>query len=544
MSLLFILGRFSKLTNEFNSSSEHMIIQKMLDGINVYGYIINDDYRLLHCNNQLRELVPDIEEGSLCYEKIWGRSSPCELCPMKYDKKHINKYHSKSGKHLSIDMIRVNQENNNFCIFTAIDTTQQHIIEKNANETSGIDPEFNIKNKKAFCKTVESNRASNNEFYAMFLRMKKSDIFIKQLGRDKIYTHMKLFVDEYVSEFSDKNIYSLGHDQMLSIIVNSDDELNRVIDWVSSINFNEAKLENGMQFIWDIVILPDTLMEKNCNLRMESAELSFHKLDKYKDARVMWIDESIYDGIVREKSIKEFVLDALKEDKFELSVQSISNPLDKKVHSYEVLSRLRSPFYGWISPEEFINILEQIDAIEEFTVKTIEKLFGYIKDKGLYDISFHMNVPPAVLITNTFYEKCTEWKREYPSIIKNIAFEITENQSISLNRMRQAINLIQRLGFSTSVDDFGSGYSNLNYLVELPVSSVKLDKKLIQQIDEHVSSQILLSSIIDLAHKLGINVIAEGVENQEQLEILIKFNCDYVQGYLFSRPILIEEFDF
>ena len=127
---------------------------------------------------------------------------------------------------------------------------------------------------------------------------------------------------------------------------------------------------------------------------------------------------------------------------------------------------------------------------------------------------------------------------------KNFCFELTENQliddnEISLDKLKQ----LSEFGINLSVDDFGTGYSSIAYLKRFPINTIKLDISMVRELKKNTDSEIICASIIEMAHKLNLSVIAEGVETKAQQDILIKMGCDYAQGFFYSPPVHSEDFE-
>ncbi|MCG8311695.1 MAG: EAL domain-containing protein, partial [Pseudomonadales bacterium] len=119
-----------------------------------------------------------------------------------------------------------------------------------------------------------------------------------------------------------------------------------------------------------------------------------------------------------------------------------------------------------------------------------------------------------------------------------VAFEITESEIMqNPDEAIALLNHFRALGFDLAIDDFGTGYSSLSQLKNMPVTELKIDKSFVLKLNELVDDQIIVKSTIDLAHEFGLKVVAEGVENQESLELLTRWGCDWIQGYYISKPI-------
>ena len=172
-----------------------------------------------------------------------------------------------------------------------------------------------------------------------------------------------------------------------------------------------------------------------------------------------------------------------------------------------------------------------------------------IKQASLWNNNFlnvkvGINVSPKQLDNKNFMEKLTETLQRYSLSPKNIDIEITENIAIAGEyRINQIKSLFSKLGVSVSIDDFGTGYSSLSYLKIFPFERIKIAKQLIDVISTDSFDYEIVKAVIMLAKSIGIKTLAEGVENQNQLDILTKLGCDEFQGYLYGKPINAENFE-
>ncbi len=539
MEHYIVLEREEKRMNyKVSKKQEQQVIQNLLDGIRTYAYIVGETYTLSYINKYFHKFLPDAKVNGKCYEEIWGRKKPCPFCPMREQNAHLEIFHEGIEKKLAIDMVKVHNNGEVFHVFTAVNITNKSFL--TAKEMSEIDPNYGIQNQRAFCKAIEKFRNEEKGFQALLLHMKKAEFLIKQFGRQHFQAQMKLLIEKFGQCF-ESHIYSINQGQVLAIITEQEEEFKKWLQWISDLNTSNVRNQKETLTLWDSIVISDSIPEKSCALRLECAELYFHKLDEIHTTRTVFMTQNLLEEIKKEKILGEVVLRAVNENRFIYAVQMIVDVETQKHSGCEILARLHDEKLGWISPTEFVPILEKLGRLDDLTIQIIEKVLRGMENKELPCLHVHINVPPVVMVSQRFFEKCREWKKRYPESMSYVGFELTENQSISLMYMQQAMHMIERLGFSIAIDDFGAGYSNINYLVDLPISIVKLDKKLIDRLSVHVSSQIMVESLIKMAHNLGIEVIAEGVETQEQYELLRKLHCDSVQGYLFSRPVLMEE---
>ncbi len=236
---------------------------------------------------------------------------------------------------------------------------------------------------------------------------------------------------------------------------------------------------------------------------------------------------------------------ALNEKQFELYYQPKIKAASGQVIAVEALGRWRSKKHGNVSPKIFIGVLEQNGLINEYTywaIKTaLKEARAWRKGPGVMRVA--INLSPQTLMHPDF-------KDNIDQIIKNkrdgelLTFEITENLFLSeFDRLAEVLRYICSVGVELSIDDYGTGYSSLSRLRRLPVSELKIDQSFIKELVDNKDDQAVVHSTIELAHNLGLSVVAEGVENQAALDLLVKLGCDTVQGFLVSKPLTLKQFN-
>lgn len=236
------------------------------------------------------------------------------------------------------------------------------------------------------------------------------------------------------------------------------------------------------------------------------------------------------------------LLDALKNNELKLLYQPQLLAKDNSIEGAEALIRWFNPRLGEVSPVFFIPIAENtglINLIGEWVIdKACERLSQWRKDKSVSeDFFLSVNVSPVQLQNDQLCEYILNVLKKYDLPSSALQIELTETalmQNVKLSI--QQLEVLKRKGVVISVDDFGTGYSSLTQLSTLPIGIVKLDQSFVASIHEP-ATQMIVKSIIDLAHQLNFIVVAEGVENKSQIAILNKFNCDRLQGFYFSTPL-------
>ena len=239
------------------------------------------------------------------------------------------------------------------------------------------------------------------------------------------------------------------------------------------------------------------------------------------------------------------VRNALKDKRFELHYQPKINAESGQLVAAEALGRWHSLKHGNVPPNIFIGILEQNGLIDEYTYWAIDTALHQAREwrSGCSVMRIAVNVSPQTLMHPDF-------KKYFDKIVQDendgnlLTFEITENLFLAeFDRLTEVLEHVCDLGVELSIDDYGTGYSSLSRLRRLPVSELKIDQSFIKDLVENKDDAVVVRSTIELAHNLGLSVVAEGVERQEAFDLLRQLGCDTIQGYLISKPLPRNKFD-
>lgn len=232
---------------------------------------------------------------------------------------------------------------------------------------------------------------------------------------------------------------------------------------------------------------------------------------------------------------------ALLDNEFELFYQPIINLGDGVVSSYEALIRWRHPEKGLISPGLFIPIAEQTGQIIPLGLWVLRQACADVllmQNETGRSIPVAVNISPLQFRREDFFETFLKVVGEFDLSLDLIQIEVTE--SLLIDGSSKAIDLVEKfrsVGVKVALDDFGTGYSSLSYIRSMPLDKIKLDRSFIKEIDTDLKSAAIVKAVVDMSHSLGLKVVAEGVETESQLDVLARYQCDYVQGFLFSKPL-------
>lgn len=215
--------------------------------------------------------------------------------------------------------------------------------------------------------------------------------------------------------------------------------------------------------------------------------------------------------------------------------------IDHKLHGFEALARIKDSDGKMISPAVFIPVAERaglVDKIDVMIFKKSAKFIGELIKKTGLDITLSINVSVKHLMKNDFVDEVQDIIKEAGLKPENLEIEITESVMIeSMDRTLRCVKEIESMGIRIAIDDFGTGYSSLSYLHNLPVHMIKIDKSFIDAMNSSESSKKYVAAIISIGHILGFDVISEGVEGDAQLDTLREIGCDYIQGYIWGKPL-------
>lgn len=257
----------------------------------------------------------------------------------------------------------------------------------------------------------------------------------------------------------------------------------------------------------------------------------------------------IYRDIFKKYYKREIYLhSALRNNEFDIYIQPKYSLKSESIVGAECLVRVNSKNKRVINTERFIYILEKDKSIIELDLYILEeacKIINRWSDNKFKLVLISVNVSRVTLIEDdTFITKLNDIINNYNIDTRFLEIEVTERVMLKdTNKIISVIKEIKDLGIKVSLDDFGSGYSSLTILKNLPIDTIKLDKLFLDKKDISEKGKIVIESIINMANRLGLEVVAEGVEYFEQAQVLKNLGCEIVQGYLYGRPTNISDFE-
>lgn len=264
------------------------------------------------------------------------------------------------------------------------------------------------------------------------------------------------------------------------------------------------------------------------------------------DGNVYFYNESLRSGLLQKAEIEKIMAPALENGEFIYYIQPKYDASGEKVLGGEALVRWQRPDGSIVSPADFIPLFEHNGFIKKLDVYIFEKVCRELKERlssGLSVVPISVNISRADLFQPNFVDSYAAIKTENNIPDNLLELELTE--SLMLENTDEIFGILSQLrqhGFLCSIDDFGSGYSSLNALKDLPADILKLDKKFLDESADLRKNETIIRSVIEMAKKLSLKTVAEGVERSEQVKFLKEIGCDMIQGFVFSKPIAPDSF--
>ena len=260
------------------------------------------------------------------------------------------------------------------------------------------------------------------------------------------------------------------------------------------------------------------------------------------NVNISMYNRSMTDTIENSVALEQKIRIALEENNLYFVLQPQYNTKTKKLRGFETLARMKDEYGNIISPASFIPVAEKtglINSIDNWVIRNSMLFLKKVIDITNEKLMLSVNISILHLLNKGFLDEIQQMLDETKFPPNNLEIEITESVFISsMSKAIDTLNELKKIGVCIALDDFGTGYSSLSYLSKLPIDILKIDKSFIDELLVSESGRNYVAAIISIGHIMNFSVISEGVENQKQLDILDSLGSDYMQGYLWGKPML------
>lgn len=311
--------------------------------------------------------------------------------------------------------------------------------------------------------------------------------------------------------------------------------------------FREKYLNSRLQFCTGISVIDKNSRSLDAETAVSNANLARKVAKEMEEDCCVLFDQSMMEGIKREVEITSSIPKALSKREFHVYFQPKIDTDTLALIGAEALVRWQKSDGSFVYPDEFIPLIERSGQIVDVDYYVYREVFSFLAGRlkeGKRVVPISMNVSRVHLNRMKILEYVKGLLEEFQVPCSLVEFELTE--SIYLENTERALELIKglhKMGFKVSMDDFGSGYSSLNLLSKLPIDIIKLDRVFLKEGEMQENDRIIISCVVDMAKRLKITSLCEGVETLEQSNYLKEVGCQMQQGFYFSRPIPQEVFE-
>lgn len=364
-----------------------------------------------------------------------------------------------------------------------------------------------------------------------------------QLG-DRVLYETSRKIQEFAGRYE---LYRVGGDEFVLLVPShSEDELRTL--GTALVKLMEEPIElSTTESVWVTFSVGIRKSELGdwADLMMQDATYAVHEAKKHGGNRFIFFSQELANQNERVRLIANNIVHALANEEYFMVYQPVYDLSTQHITSYEALLRWESPIIGQVSPDEFIPLLEESDLIipvGRWILRQVTTQLNQWDAQGYTDFHLAINISVKQMMHPDFLDDVKSIIQEANISPQRLIFEITETVAVQNSKLAtEVLSELNLIGIKTSLDDFGTGYSSLSILKLLPIQQVKVDRSFIVKMEQDGDkSQVILQGILDIAKNLGMSTVMEGVETQEQFDLLKKMGAQKIQGYLISRPVVAE----
>lgn len=530
-------------------------LKRVLDSINAAAYTVNPYTRRLHSiNRNLSTMLPSIKVGDLCYKSLWGNEYPCEFCPLgtprgKDETFHMVRFNPRLDRHLSIDMSDVTGDNGEpLAVFTAYDITPLVESREKLKQVAFTDSLTGLRNRIAFMNDMTDMFARGDNCCLCVLNIKflrrYNLLYGKKEGDKLLIRTANLFAMRY----QQNRVYRVDGAKV-AFLAEGAEQVDFLRHYMVKVEreFHErwGNTSAGICLDKAYVVFPD--FAQTPEQAIYNAEYLLKKNGKQNQGKRLEFNKAAQALLMRQNDVEAAVHDVTVEGRFHVYYQPIYDIKQGAYTKCEALIRMHDKKLGWVSPTEFIPLAEEAGTIRDLGKFVRNEVCSMLADRiaaGLPTVRVNVNISPVEIGRTGFYESVVGTAKRWNVPPELIQLEVTE--SALVGTMENTMEIMRQLiaeGFSFAIDDFGTGYSNLNYIGNMPVECLKLDKSFMDQLLDSASSRLIVTNVIEIAKGLKLSIVAEGIESESQYELIKQLGSDYIQGFLFSRPLPRAEFE-
>lgn len=370
--------------------------------------------------------------------------------------------------------------------------------------------------------------------YNESLGKQKTDRLLKQISE-----RMKQFSNDHCS------LYHYGEDEFIFIVrFHFREEIELVANNILNSLKQSFSIEEQDYFVTASIGI--SIANERCNLEsvLLKAEHALLYVKNHGRSHYRFYREEMDHGFQNEVLMEAHLRRAIELQELSIHLQPQIDFTTKTIDSFEALLRWENPKFGNVSPGQFIPLAESSGLIIQIGDWVLEQVCRYQqhwRNQGYRPVRIAVNISPPQFKQEDFIDKIEVLLEKYDINPEYLELEITESSMVNVEETEEILKRIKALGLYVSVDDFGTGYSSLSYLKKYPIDIIKIDQSFIADINKDEKNEAIIKAIITLSKNLGMDVIAEGVEAEDQELFLKLHQCQKGQGYLYNKPLPVEK---
>ena len=527
-------------------------------------YIVDESYRIQYMSKALAKQFSDFEPGEICYEKFRGREKPCRNCPLAHPNRKTDLFYNEDqGKWLKINAGEVEwpgarnchviltkdiyeEDMDNLCRF--VNMKKEILERRNPGKTEKNKLTGLFARNPFFTQTetfLRVNETAAGKYCLIAIDIEHFKLFNEWYGQvagDKLLREIGAHLNKMRQEFGGIAGY-MGGDDFVIVLPNDEKVLEnlkcRITGFVRAYGGHTGFLPAFGFYVIDDISLSASQMYDRAILAQETVKGNYA-------VRCAYYSSDMKTRLENNHVLLAEVQAGLERDEFIYYLQPKCNLNTGKIVGLESLVRWKHPEKGIVAPGYFIPVMESNGLITELDMKVWEQVCQTLQDwikSGHKVIPISVNVSSVDIYAIDVVEHFKNLVRKYGLPPEYVELEITESAYVEEYKVITSVaEALRNAGFTVLMDDFGSGYSSLNMLKDVNVDVLKIDMKFLKMDENTMDKGMgILEAVTRMANIMGLRMIAEGVETEDQINYLLNMGCIYGQGYFFYKPLPVEE---
>lgn len=403
-----------------------------------------------------------------------------------------------------------------------------------------------LNNRHGLIRALNERTSGKEPFYVMYIDLDNFKLINDNLGHRCGDAALIIVSERIQSVVGNKGtLCRIGGDEFILILsgkYDPEETANSIISVIEEkipLSTGKTIVDCYISAFIGIARFPDDAEDSDTLIKL--ADIAMYHSSKNKEKRICFFDKDMEKALVRQMELERIIKESLENNSFYLVYQPQYKIDGKQLRGFESLLRLKTPDGVPISPGEFIPVAEKTDLIlkiDDYVIRRVLKEFKAPLENAAEPFIVSVNISAKNIASPGFAEQVKEMIKEADFPPQSLEIEITEYCLVkSLDITIDNIEKLREIGVMIALDDFGTGYTSLSYVAKLPINLLKIDKSLIDDIETDDKSREFANAVIAMGHLMGCEVISEGVENENQLGLLSGQKCDFVQGFVWSRPL-------